>query len=212
MNIYERDIPKWCMGERGNLFIDTLVKETERGQVLIAAAFLNKSMKELLHIKFKKEGVSKELLRKLIMDDRSLLFTFGAKIMACRAFGLIRDEDYRALDSVRAIRNDFAHSDFQITLSDPKVTKEINILKSYLHIAETSEICVDQAGNKTIGWRADLLLRGINPIEPLSQNHVFMGAVMMLYFSISIAHHNTESGEDVLKLELFYDHSSPEKP
>ncbi len=188
------DPPKWCTGSRDNTLIASLMEETERGQVLVGTAFLDKLLEECLSARFKREGAAKDLRDRLLKDDRSLLGSLGAKTMACRAFGVIGKKEYIALEVVRKIRNMFAHSDFKITMDDSEVSKLIEPLREYLKENDALWVCEDDAGSRTSWWRAPLKgVAGVVPSDPPSRQHVFLGVVISLSLYLGIVR-QTESG------------------
>jgi DNA-binding MltR family transcriptional regulator len=83
-----------------------LEKESDRGCALVAAAYLENQITELL------EGFFIQQSKKAsgsLFDFNGPVGTFSSKIKMCLALGLIPKEISNALDLVRKIRNEFAH-------------------------------------------------------------------------------------------------------
>ncbi len=121
---------KWYESKEGGFLLNALAHENERGQVLIATAFLDKAIKECLHVKFKKEGAG-DLYKSLVLNCAAPLSSFWSKIHFCRAFGLISKEDHKALDAVREIRNEFAHANFCVKFSNTLLVEQLKVLEEY---------------------------------------------------------------------------------
>jgi len=95
--------------------MDTLAKElgreSDRGLVLIAAAFLEENLAMLLRSLMRKGGkkLEENVLKPLFRSDGPL-GSFAGKIRICYAMELIDEVTYKDLEIVRDIRNDFAHT------------------------------------------------------------------------------------------------------
>ena len=92
----ERQYPDW-LGE----FQD----ETDRACAVLAAAFLDRALGELLH-GFMRDDPK---VRERLFGRNHPLTTFGARIDLAFALGLIGTTEHHDLDLVRKIRNHFAH-------------------------------------------------------------------------------------------------------
>jgi hypothetical protein len=84
-------------------FFDALKGESDRAAAVLAAAFLESALEELLR-KAIVPNASKDLFRSF-----GPLSSFGGKIDVSHALGLINDEERDDLRIVKSIRNDFAH-------------------------------------------------------------------------------------------------------
>lgn len=80
-------------------------KNSDRGVAVVAASFLDEILKELLQSFFARDAKSD----KEIFEANGPLSTFSAKISICHRLGLISQFEYRAINTIRSIRNDFAH-------------------------------------------------------------------------------------------------------
>lgn len=86
-------------------WLDLLNKESERGQVLISAGFLEQQLKEILRAFMIDNGGASELFN----GGNAPLATFSSRIAACFALGLITDGEHHDISLIRKIRNEFAH-------------------------------------------------------------------------------------------------------
>lgn len=179
------------LNKKGEPLINALLGESERGQVLIAAAFLDKALRGCLAAKFAHEGASREFQNRLLGradegGDKAILGTFGARIPVCRAFGLIGEETYVALCQVQKIRNAFAHKDFKIAFASQEVKPHAGKLREWLACVELKAVYDDpKTGKRIPSWKLDLELGGEIVSDPASDRHVFLGATIMLYMLLA---------------------------
>jgi hypothetical protein len=191
----------WSANVRGETFTQALIEEGERGQVLVAATFLDNVLTEYLRVKFEQEGTSAKLSENLLPTDPerySPISAFATKIKVCRAFGLIVDDSFGALEAIRALRNSFAHADFKIRMDAipppmPKPIKELqkpamalDTLRKYLAKQEQVVKCHDREGNPVNMWWWMWESHGIKPDNPPSNHQVFLGASLCLYVMLSV--------------------------
>lgn len=101
----------------------TLVSESDRGCALVGASMIDGTISCLLRCFFIDE---KRAVDGLMAQGRPLS-TFSSRIDLCRAIGLISQEMYLDLNTVRKIRNAAAHFDpeapagHEFSFSDPQV-------------------------------------------------------------------------------------------
>lgn len=120
--------------------VKSLLDESERASVILAAARLDVDLERLLkHVLHHHPGGSDPLFE----GDR-MLGTFSAKIALAYRLGLISPELEHALQMVRKIRNDFAHQLDSETLSSPRQKAR---LTEMTRLVENSEIF--KSGHKT---------------------------------------------------------------
>ena len=86
-------------------FTKDLPKESERGQVLIVSAFLEDMLEQALRALLPEHAATTSLLKR-----DGPISSFGAKTWLARSLGLINDGEYSNLETVRKIRNKFAHA------------------------------------------------------------------------------------------------------
>ena len=97
-------------------FLDDLNKESERGAVLISVSYLERQLKEIISA-FLCEG---DASSRLLDGFNAPLGTLAARAAAAAALGLISGREYRELETIRKIRNQFAH-DHRTSFSDQGV-------------------------------------------------------------------------------------------
>jgi DNA-binding MltR family transcriptional regulator len=102
-------------------FFETIKGESDRGCVLVAAAFLDESLEFLLRSKMTKEANIVKASIEPLFTGIGPLKSFWAKIELCRAFELLGDYQYSDLTRIRNLRNYFAHSYIDATFGDQKV-------------------------------------------------------------------------------------------
>jgi hypothetical protein len=87
---------------------DRLSDETPRGCALVAGAALDELLGALLTAFCTNDD---DLYKALLYAPGAPLGTFSARILACRGIGLITDDLFRDLETVRYVRNQAAHFD-----------------------------------------------------------------------------------------------------
>lgn len=85
--------------------LDTFQDESDRGAVLVATSYLEDKIGEYLRASLTPGAGTNQLFD----GGNPPLGTFSAKIAACHALGLINDDEFRRLNIIRRIRNQFAH-------------------------------------------------------------------------------------------------------
>ncbi|MGP8250501.1 MAG: MltR family transcriptional regulator [Terracidiphilus sp.] len=84
-------------------FLETLQKESDRGAVLISAALLDDLLERCMHSFLLDHSRVDQLL------DNGPLGSFGARILAAFALGMLSESEYQDCERVRKVRNSFAH-------------------------------------------------------------------------------------------------------
>ena len=112
--------------------------ESERGCVLVAAAFLDRVLEELLCKHFSNKLAGDQLVR----GFNSPLGTFSSRITAALALGLLTESEHKQIDLVRRIRNEFAHTFANVKFSDSGI-------KSRVHLLPTHPISIGSAADPT---------------------------------------------------------------
>jgi DNA-binding MltR family transcriptional regulator len=102
-------------------FFDALKVESDRGCVLVAAAFLDEALELLLRRKMTQEPAAVRTTVDALFVGNGPLGSFWAKTELGRALQFIPDVVYDDLTSIRTIRNHFAHSYVRATFSNQMV-------------------------------------------------------------------------------------------
>jgi DNA-binding MltR family transcriptional regulator len=98
-------------------FRTSIAGETDRGAVLMAAAFLDDKLKELIE----KRVVQDKKIRRRVFDFNGPLGTFSSRIDFAYLIGVIPKNAQRDLHTIRAIRNQFAHHAAPLSYDQEKV-------------------------------------------------------------------------------------------
>lgn len=107
---------------------DELKKESDRGCALVAAAYLENEINELLDRFFVKQGAR---ARAALFDFNGPVGTFSSKIKMSAALGLIPEEIYSSLDIIRKMRNEFAHLHEPLDFESSNIKQRVqNLLPS----------------------------------------------------------------------------------
>jgi len=89
-----------------HLFLVSLNTESDRGAVLVSSSYLEDRLGELIR-RFLVAGSD----TKALLDDFNGPFgTFSARIKGAHGLGIINDAERNRLETLRKIRNEFAHS------------------------------------------------------------------------------------------------------
>ena len=104
----------------------SLAKETDRGAALMACAYLDNQLAELLKVRF----VQVESLTKTLIDSPGgPLGSFSVRIDVAYLSGVIPKSAHRDLHLLRKIRNEFAHNPTAITFQDPQLASRAKELE-----------------------------------------------------------------------------------
>jgi DNA-binding MltR family transcriptional regulator len=107
-------------------FRTSLIHESDRGSVLMAAAFIEDKLTCLLESYFiENKKVCKQLLK-----GNGALATFSSKIDLTFLLGLISKNIFNDLHILRKIRNDFAHTASNISFETPSIRDRTKALST----------------------------------------------------------------------------------
>jgi hypothetical protein len=108
-------------------FRKTLNQESDRGCALMAAAYLDERLGDLLKSFF----VHNDKVINKMFDFNGPFGTFSSRIDSAYALGLLPENVRKDIHLVRKIRNDFAHVSKPITFNDEPMASRCNEL--YIH-------------------------------------------------------------------------------
>lgn len=103
----------------------SLNAETDRGCALMAAAYLDDQLAELLKSFF----VDDPNIAKRLLEQAQPLGTFSARIDATYALGLISQEEHKGLHLIRKIRNEFGHVAKPLSFTDQAIAERCKHLE-----------------------------------------------------------------------------------
>jgi mannitol operon repressor len=86
-------------------FMNEFNKESDRGAALVAASMLDEQLQKILSNFLVEGSESKELL----VGFNAPLGSFSARVSAAFALGLIQENEFREINLIRKIRNEFGH-------------------------------------------------------------------------------------------------------
>ena len=98
-------------------FLREFNRDSEKGAVLSAGAYLDQRLVEILNSFFVDSKESNELL----LGFNAPIGTFSARIKATYSLGLIQQNEYEELNIIRKVRNEFAHSWKKVSFTDNKI-------------------------------------------------------------------------------------------
>jgi hypothetical protein len=105
-------------------FLPQFSKESDRGAVLLAVSYLDEIILRML------QGycIDAKAGKALLIDSFPPLGSFAAKALAARALGLITATEFEGCETLRKIRNEFAHNMY-VSLASPKIQTLCDRLK-----------------------------------------------------------------------------------
>ncbi len=95
-----------------------LDKETDRALAIVSASYLDYLLVQLISIQFK---LSKSKKTELFNHSGGMLHSFSSKITFAHLTGLINNDQKKDLDTIRGIRNEFAHKLIGISFITKKI-------------------------------------------------------------------------------------------
>lgn len=98
-------------------FRTSISSETDRGAVLMSAAYLDDQLRELIE----KRLVQDRKISRRAFDFNGALGTFSSRIDFAYLLGIIPKNAQRDLHTIRSIRNQFAHHASPLSYEDEKV-------------------------------------------------------------------------------------------
>lgn len=113
-------------------FRQALTKESDRGCALFAAAFLDKALSDLLYLSL----VEDKRIEKDLFEGTAPLSSFSARIKLAFYLGKISKECRADLDTIRGIRNDFAHHAELISFDNQSIADRCRNLQFSYHKRE----------------------------------------------------------------------------
>lgn len=115
--------------------MDSLRDGSDMSVAITATSIVEASLERLLTKKFK---IKNKRLVGQIFHNRGPLSEFYSKILIANAFGIITSNMANELNSLRAIRNTFAHAKMPLTFSHELIEKEIDSLRSWSAIQKSA--------------------------------------------------------------------------
>lgn len=107
-------------------FLREFQGETDRGAALVGAALIDSRLERLLCSHLAVEEVAADL----ITLNNAPLGTFSARIKLSYALGLITEIEFKEAETIRRVRNEFAHSVHGLDFNGQKVAALCRNLKA----------------------------------------------------------------------------------
>lgn len=121
-----KDVERWAA-----VFLKTIKGESDRGCVLVAAAFLDEALELLLRSKMKSTPKTVKQSVDPLLTGIGPLRSFWAKTELCRTLNFLAEWEYDDLTQIRNLRNLFAHSYEQADFDDPRVVDMVMKLNAF---------------------------------------------------------------------------------
>lgn len=114
--------------EQNKLVAQALVKESDRGWVILGAALLADALEELLRSACRKTPKDVKTTVDPLFQGYAPLATFSAKIQLTFALGILPRALRDKIEIIRRLRNDFAHEWGPIDFSDPRCASRLPLI------------------------------------------------------------------------------------
>lgn len=100
-----------------SIFLSEFNNESDRGAALVAASLLDEQLHDVLFAFFADVPTSKELLEGM----NAPLGTFSSRLSAAYSLGLIQENEFREINIIRKVRNEFGHKWRGIDFKNQKI-------------------------------------------------------------------------------------------
>ena len=108
--------------------LDEIASQTDRGTAIIATAYLDERLKEVILAKLSQSGLDMKFQEKTVRDrllgGSGPLQSFSARIDFAAALGFLGPQAHRDAHLIRKIRNDFAHKSTPF----PSKTRQLSVV------------------------------------------------------------------------------------
>lgn len=113
-------------------FREALTSESDRGCALFAAAYLDKALSDLLYLSL----VENKRIEEELFEGTAPLSSFSSRIKLAYYLGRVSAECRRDLDTIRGIRNDFAHDPGVISFDTQSIADRCRNLEFSYHLKD----------------------------------------------------------------------------
>ncbi|HDS3386344.1 TPA: hypothetical protein QID73_000287 [Proteus mirabilis] len=100
-----------------SIFLNELHEESDRGIALLSASIIEDWLSTIL----KSFLIDNEASKKMLDGFNAPIGTFSAKINMAFSLGLIMENEYKEIEIIRKIRNEFGHSWHGISFKTQKI-------------------------------------------------------------------------------------------
>ena len=114
--------------ERNKLVAQTLLKESDRGCVIMGAALLADALEDLLRSFFRQSPEAVGSIIDPLFGGYAPLATFSARIQLAFAIGILPEDLRSKIEIVRRLRNEFAHAWGPIDFEDAQCADRLVLL------------------------------------------------------------------------------------
>lgn len=147
--------------DQASLFFEALKNESDRGCVIVAAAFIEDALEVLLRASMSRQrSVVKETIDPLFKGIGPLSSSW-AKAELCRANKLIPEWLYKDLAKIRDLRNQFAHTYRPASFGDVAVLDTVSKLHAFGWSPATPGPRVKATANSTMVRKSFMCAAGL---------------------------------------------------
>jgi DNA-binding MltR family transcriptional regulator len=120
--------PRARITEKNRLIADALMKESDRGCVLLGAALLDEALEQLLRAFFRQDEDDSKRFIEPLFQGYAPLATFSGKIQMAYALAVLPRKIRDRIEIIRRLRNDFANAWRPIDFDDQAVRSRLELL------------------------------------------------------------------------------------
>lgn len=114
--------------EADKLIAQALTKESDRGCVILSAAWLNEALEELLRSVCRSTPEDIRATIDPLFQGYAPLATFSARIQLAFGLGILPHGLRDKIEIIRRMRNDFAHESGPVDFNDSRCANRLNLL------------------------------------------------------------------------------------
>jgi hypothetical protein len=116
-----------CSQEELDAVFSELASSSDRGAAILVCVHLQDSLSDLIFLQMKNQT---KPVREAMFGRDGPLFTFSSSIHLAFALGLIKEEIWKTLDSIRTVRNAYAHALKPLKFTTPEIAAVCSKLRA----------------------------------------------------------------------------------
>jgi DNA-binding MltR family transcriptional regulator len=136
---------------KSNLVAQSLVKESDRGCVILGAALLAEGLETLIRSVCRDAAEDIKITIDPLFQGYAPLATFSARIQIAFALGILPRSLRDKIDIVRRMRNDFAHEWGPIDFNDPRCANRLRLIIKHSETEENTQEIENESDLKRFG-------------------------------------------------------------
>ena len=178
-----------------------MTTETDTGIAIVSAAYFDECLKNLFFLGI--DNTSKSQFDKLV-NFGGPLGTFSSRINLAFGFSMISKDTHQSLDSIRKIRNEFAHSPFDITFNTERIRNKVieikqNHKKFLLEVRKSKKLRNSTKPPSRLIMKEMFLIKSAMTLAVMASEMIVFPVAKQNRVSISAIMHDYDNLPDNLK-------------